>query len=48
MVAYHSHSEKFLETTGKGKGSQYAELYVVYIALKQEDLGECHLLIHGQ
>ena len=43
-VAYHPHSEKFLETTGEGKSSQYAELYAVYVALRQEDLGECHLI----
>ncbi|XP_042663842.1 uncharacterized protein LOC122154884 [Tyto alba] len=42
-VAYYPHLEKFLETTGEGKSSQYAELYAAYMALKQEDLGECHL-----
>lgn len=43
VVSYHPHSEKFLETTGEGKSSQYAELYTAYTALKLEDLGECNL-----
>lgn len=42
-VAYNPISQKILETQGKGMSSQYAELYTVYQAIKQELGGQCYL-----
>lgn len=42
-VTYNPTSQKTLETQGKGMSSQYAELYAVYQAIKQELGGQCYL-----
>lgn len=34
---------KTLVMEGDGKSSQYAELYAVYLALRQEEGGDCHI-----
>lgn len=43
VVAYNPVSKKFLETAGEGKSSQYAQLYAVYMAIKQHTFGRCHM-----
>ncbi|XP_063286760.1 uncharacterized protein LOC134571962 [Pelobates fuscus] len=42
-VSYNPETKKILTTTGTGKSSQYAELYAVFQALKQEMPGSCHI-----
>ncbi|CAH2223953.1 deoxyuridine 5 -triphosphate nucleotidohydrolase-like [Pelobates cultripes] len=42
-VAFNPALDKTLVVEGEGKSSQYAELYAVFLALKQEQGGECHL-----
>ena len=43
VVAYNLVTAKLLTITSEGKSSQFAEPYVVYQALKQENLTECHI-----
>lgn len=42
-VGYNPSANKFQVITGEGKSSQYAELYAVYMVIKQEELGQCHI-----
>ncbi|XP_063315794.1 uncharacterized protein LOC134615238 [Pelobates fuscus] len=42
-VSYNPETKKILTTTGTGNSSQYAELYAVFQALKQEMPGSCHI-----
>ena len=42
VVAYNV-TAKLLTITREGKSCQFAESYVVYQALKQENLTECHI-----
>ena len=42
-VAYNPVITELFITTGEGKSSQFTELYVVYQAVKQEKLTECHI-----
>lgn len=42
-VAYNPVSKNFLETVREGKSSQYAELYAVYMAIKQNTFGTSHI-----
>ncbi|XP_030058356.1 uncharacterized protein LOC115469710 [Microcaecilia unicolor] len=41
-VAFHPLSGKILEATGQGQSSQYAELYAIYLVLKQQ-LSHAHI-----
>ena len=42
-VSYNPVTKRLLSTTGEGKSSQFAELYAIYQALKQELHGKCHI-----
>ncbi|XP_063769927.1 ribonuclease H1-like [Pseudophryne corroboree] len=42
-VAFNPRMSKTLKIEGEGKSSQYAELFAVYLALRQEIGGECNI-----